>query len=105
MADPLIETVRDFLRRLAEWDVLNLTPGSGDDGPYWQGEVVKARAALARIEALLTAYEEVAEAAQRTVVYDEIGSFGDGDFLDLMDTTRTALASLRAAQEPAEEKE
>lgn len=50
--------LRDFLRRLAEWDVLNLAPGSGDDGPYWQGEIVKATAALARLEEQLESLRE-----------------------------------------------
>ena len=36
----------DLLRRLSEWDVLNMPPGSGDDGPYWQREIARARAAL-----------------------------------------------------------
>ena len=40
----------DLLRRLSEWDVLNLTPGSGDDGPYWQGEIAGVRAALAGLD-------------------------------------------------------
>ena len=41
----------DLLRRFSEWDVLNLVPGSGDDGPYWQGEIAKMRAKLAELEA------------------------------------------------------
>jgi hypothetical protein len=41
----------DLLRRLSEWDVLNLAPGSGDDGPYWQGEIAKVRAKLTELEA------------------------------------------------------
>ncbi|HET6303827.1 MAG TPA: hypothetical protein VFG80_03530 [Myxococcota bacterium] len=41
----------DLLRRFSEWDVLHLVPGSGDDGPYWQGEIAKMRAKLAELEA------------------------------------------------------
>jgi hypothetical protein len=52
--------LRGFLRRLSEWDVLNLAPGSGDDGPYWQGEIVKANAALALIEQRLEALQTIA---------------------------------------------
>lgn len=36
----------DLLRRLSGWDVLNLAPGSGDDGPYWQAEIARALAVL-----------------------------------------------------------
>src|SRR5574341_1954069 len=50
MADSLHSELRDFLRRLSEWDVLNLAPGSGDDGPYWQSEIRKANAALDALE-------------------------------------------------------
>ena len=49
----LVEQIRDFLQRLSEWDVLNLTPGSGDDGPYWQGEIAKTRTALDALAAEL----------------------------------------------------
>lgn len=39
----------DLLKRLREWDVLNLAPGSGDDGPYWQGEIAKVIGARPRV--------------------------------------------------------
>jgi hypothetical protein len=37
----------DLLRRLGEWDVMNLTPlGGHSDVPFWQGEIARVRAAL-----------------------------------------------------------
>lgn len=36
------DVMRDVLTRLRQWDVLNLPPGSGDDGPYWRGEIDRA---------------------------------------------------------------
>ena len=53
------EALRDFLRRLSEWDVLNLAPGSGDDGPYWQGEITKTNAALDSLAAELEHLHQV----------------------------------------------
>lgn len=34
-----LEAMRDVLVRLRQWDVLNLDPGSGDDGPYWREQI------------------------------------------------------------------
>jgi hypothetical protein len=37
----------DLLRRLSEWDVMNLTPlGGHSDVPFWQAEIARVRAAL-----------------------------------------------------------
>jgi hypothetical protein len=37
----------DLLRRLSEWDVMNLAPlGGHSDVPFWQAEIARVRAAL-----------------------------------------------------------
>jgi len=55
--------LRDFLRRLSEWDMLNLDPGSGSDGPYWQGEIRVAQDALSRLEEQLEALQDAVDDA------------------------------------------
>ncbi len=62
------DLLANFLQRLSEWDVLNLAPGSGSDGPYWQGEIVTAKAAL---DSLLSLVEQQEKALRRKHVLDQ----------------------------------
>lgn len=68
----------DLLRRLSEWDVLNLAPGSGDDGPYWQREIAKARAVLAGGDAVTYSNPEVGPPFVEHSTYTT-GDVGGGD--------------------------
>lgn len=48
--DKALLEAEDLLRRLSEWDVLNLSPGGHDDGPYWQREIERVRGLIAGVE-------------------------------------------------------